>query len=182
MTLRARLASRVCALALALVASPALAFTNGNLLVTDDGAKTVFEVTRSSGLAVKIVKDAKIQHPFDALIDVDGSVLVADRGADVGTSAKDGAIYRVDAATGAVTATLAKGAPLVNPSGLVLEPSGDVIVVDPDATVNGSNGHVFRWHRSGGDLAPLSGCRKFNNPVRAVREGDGDLLVVDSDA
>ncbi len=182
MTYRARIASRVCALAVVLIAVPALAFTNGNLLVTDDGAKSVFEVNRQSGLAVKIVKDAKVQHPFDAVIDVDGSVIVADRGADVGTTKTDGAIYRVDATTGAVTATLAKGAPLVNPSGLMLEPSGDVLVVDPDAVVNGSNGHVFRWHRSGGNLEPFSGCRKFNNPVRAVREGDGDVLVVDSDA
>ena len=60
MTTRVRIASRVCALALALVATPALALTNGNLLVADDGAKTVFEVNRTSGLAVKVVKDAKV--------------------------------------------------------------------------------------------------------------------------
>lgn len=182
MTTHSRIASSVCALALLLAAAPASAFTTGNLLVVDDGAKTVFEVNRTSGLAVKIVKDAKIQHPFDAIIDVDGSVLVADRGADVGATATDGALYRVDAGTGLVTETLAKGAPLVNPSGLALEASGDVIVVDPDAVVNGSNGHVFRWHRAGSDLVPFSGCRKFNNPVRAVLEGGGDVLVVDSDA
>jgi glucose/arabinose dehydrogenase len=165
-----------------LVARPAAAITDGNLLVTDDGAKTVFEVNRASGIAAKIVKDANVQHPFDAIIDIDGSLLVADRGADVGATATDGAIYRVSATTGLITATLASGPPLVNPTGLVLEASGDVLVIDADAVVNGSNGHVFRWQRSGGNLVPLSGCRKFNNPARAVVDGSGDIFVVDADS
>ncbi|HEY2387808.1 MAG TPA: thrombospondin type 3 repeat-containing protein [Candidatus Binatia bacterium] len=164
------------------VVRPAAAFTNGNLLVTDDGAKTVFEVSRATGIAAKIVKDANIQHPFDAIVDLDGSLIVADRGSDTGATATDGAIYRVSASTGLITATLASGAPLVNPSGLVLEASGDMLVVDPDAAVNGSNGHVFRWRRASGDLVPLSGCRKFNNPARAVVDGSGDIFVVDADA
>jgi hypothetical protein len=76
------------------------------------------------------------------------------------------------------------GAPTtaVSPFAEALEASGDIIVVDPDAEVNGSNGQVFRWKRATGELVPLSGCRRFNNPVRAVVEGGGDILVVDSDA
>ncbi len=163
-------------------ARPALALTDGNLLVTDDGAKTVFEVNRANGIAAKIVKDAKVQHPFDAIVDLDHSLLLVDRGADVGPTATDGAIYRISTTTGLIVGTLASGAPLVNPSGLALEASGDVLVVDPDAVVNGSNGQVFRWQRATGKLVPLSGCRKFNNPERAVVDGSGDILVVDADS
>ena len=159
----------------------ALALTSGSLLVTDDGAKGVFEV-RPAGVVVKVAKDTRLQHPFDAIVDVDGSLIVADRGADTSATTTDGAIYRVSAATGMISATLAKGAPLVNPTGLALEASGDVIVIDPDAVVNGSNGHVFRWKRATGDLVPLSGCRRFNKPVRAVVEGGGDIVVIDSSA
>ncbi len=171
----------VAALLLALPAARARAFTTGSLLVTDDGAKAVFEV-RPAGVVVKVAKDTGLQHPFDAIVDVDGSLIVADRGADTGPTATDGVIYRISATTGMITATLAQGAPLVNPSGLALEASGDVIVVDPDAVVNGSNGQVFRWKRSTGALVPLSGCGRFNNPERAVVEGGGDILVVDGSA
>jgi hypothetical protein len=173
----------VLAALLALSASPThAALTAGSLLVTDDGARGVFEV-RATGLVVKVAKDARLKHPFDAIVDVDGSLIVADRGTDsASVTTTDGAVYRVDPGTGMVKETLASGAPLINPSGLALEASGDVIVVDPDAVVNGSSGQVFRWQRATRALVPLSGCRKFNNPVRAVIEGDGDILVVDSDA
>lgn len=173
----------VLAALVGLPASPThAALTAGSLLVTDDGARGVFEV-RATGLVVKVAKDTRLKHPFDAIVDVDGSLIVADRGTDPASlTTADGAIYRVDPGTGMLTATLASGAPLVNPSGLALEASGDVIVVDPDAVVNGSNGQVFRWRRVTGTLVPLSGCRNFNNPVRAVIEGGGDILVVDSNA
>ena len=173
----------LAAIALTLPAPAALGLDAGNLLVTDDGAHAVFEIHVSDATVTAVASDPVLAHPFDAIDDVDGTLLIADRGADpTSKTVTDGALYRVDPASGRVTATLAKGAPLVNPTGLALEASGDVIVVDPDAVVNGSNGHVFRWQRATGKLVPLSGCRKFNNPERAVVEGGGDILVVDSDA
>jgi DNA-binding beta-propeller fold protein YncE len=159
----------------------ALALTPGRLLVTDDSAAAVFEVAPTTGAAVKVAKDPLLVRPFDALVDFDGSVIVADRGADAGSLVEDGAIYRVDPVTQLITATLASGAPLVNPTGLALEASGNLIIVDPDASVNGSNGHVFRLLRGSNQLVPLSGCRRFNNPERVVIEGGGDLLIVDAD-
>jgi hypothetical protein len=163
--------------------APARALTAGNLLVVDDAAKGVFEVRVATGIVTKVAKDARLRHPYDAIVDIDGTLLVADRGTEPSNATvTDGAIYRIDPATGLVIGTLVSGAPLINPSGLALEASGDVIVVDPDAVVNGSNGHVFRWQHSTGKLLPLSGCRKFNNPVRAVIEGGGDILVIDADA
>ena len=171
----------VATLLLVLPAARARALATGSLLVADDGAHGVFEV-RTSGIVVRVTKDPALQHPFDAIVDVDGSLIVADRGADTGTTATDGAIYRVSATTGKITVTLAQGAPLVNPSGLALEANGDVIIVDPDASVNGSNGQVFRWKRATGALVPLSGCARFNNPERAVVEGGGDILVIDGSA
>src|SRR4029077_4092179 len=133
------------------------ALTPGRLLVTDDSAPAVFEVTPTTGAVVKVAKDPLLVRPFDALVDFDGSVIVADRGADVGPLVQDGAIYRVNPVTQLITATLASGAPLVNPTGLALEASGNLIIVDPDASVHGSNGHVFRLLRGSNQLVPLSG-------------------------
>ena len=171
------------ALVLALSAPAGAVLDAGNLLVTDDGARGVFEIRVANGLFLKVAKDARLKHPYDALVDIDGMLLVVDRGSNPSSpTITDGALYRVDPGTGLIVDTLVEGSPLVNPSGLALEAGGDVIVVDPDAVVNGSNGQVFRWQRATDTLVPFSGCRKFNNPERAVIEGDGDILVVDADA
>src|SRR6185369_15400850 len=103
---RNRSRALVAAMFLALSSTRAHALVTGSLLVTDDGAKAVFEV-RPAGAILKVAKDTRLQHPFDAIVDVDGSLIVADRGADTGATATDGAIYRVSPATGLITATLA---------------------------------------------------------------------------
>ena len=166
---------------LVLIPVPARALTPGDLLVIDTWAHTVFEVDRVTGAAARVVRDAAFANPFDALVDTDGTLLVVDRGVSTDPNTTDGTLWRLDPVSGQTT-TVFTGPPLVNPSGLALEASGNVIIVDPDAAVNGSHGHVFRLERARNDLVPLSGCRKFSNPERVVIEGGGDLLVADADA
>ncbi|MET0956911.1 MAG: hypothetical protein ABWZ18_00240, partial [Solirubrobacterales bacterium] len=55
-----------------------------------------------------------------------GDIYVADQGAGPGAS---GAIFRIDIATGRVS-TLSSGPPLGDPTDMVFDPAGDLIVAD----------------------------------------------------
>ena len=104
-----------------------------------------------------------------------GDILVADANAFGG----QGAIFRVDPATGAQTTVSSKGI-LLNPTGLALTPSGDILVADQNA--DGDTGAVIRVDPASGTQTIVSSRGYFSDPSGIALAPDGALLVTDPKA
>lgn len=112
-----------------------------------------------------------------------GDIVVADRNANPLGPIGDGAIFKVDPATGAVS-VLATSALFDNPFDVALDAEGNVLVVDRDADpagLGGDTGAVFRF-APGQAPAVLAASPLFNNPAGVAIDAQGDVLVADLDA
>jgi sugar lactone lactonase YvrE len=117
----------------------------------------------------------------------DGDILVTDLTAFGG----GGGVFRVDPATGAVTAVSANGAPAGGPAfsdpvGVAVEADGDILVAD-DGGFGGAGG-VIRVDPATGARTALSangappGGPDFADPSGLAVEANGDILVADENA
>jgi Ca2+-binding RTX toxin-like protein len=112
-----------------------------------------------------------------------GDIVVADRNANPLGPIGDGAIFKVDPATGAVS-VLATSAQFDNPFDVALDADGNVLVVDRDADpagLAGDTGAVFRF-APGQAPAVLATSPLFDDPAGVALDAQGNVLVADLDA
>lgn len=125
--------------------------------------------------------------PADVEVEADGRVLVADFSA-FGAA---GGVIRVNPSTGSRTTVSSNTSPaggpaFVTPSGLAIEPDGDVLVADRNAF--GGGGGVIRVDPVSGARTTVSatstpaGGPAFVEPAGLTLAGNGDILVADEDA
>jgi hypothetical protein len=110
-----------------------------------------------------------------------GDILVVDPEATVGVpgGGQRGALIRIEP-SGRQTVVVS-GRPLISPSGVALEPSGDAVLADPSAF--GGRGGIIRVSRTTGELTPVASLGLFVDPSGLVVEpATGRILVVDSGA
>jgi sugar lactone lactonase YvrE len=112
---------------------------------------------------------AALASPGSAMASSD--VFIADSGS--------GGIVRVDADTGAQQ-QVSSGGSLVNPSGIAVSTSGELIVADPQAF--GGNGGVIRVNRLTGAQSTLSSGGSFKDPTGVAIAANGDVLIADPEA
>ncbi|HEV8614204.1 MAG TPA: post-COAP-1 domain-containing protein [Methylomirabilota bacterium] len=170
---------------------------SGQILVTDQTAGrgslgALFRVDATTG-ARTLLSDFGIPaqgplgvDPFGVAVEASGQILVADIHA--GTSSL-GALFRVDATTGARTLLSDFGNPAqgllgVDPYGVALEASGQIFVIDGNAGTS-IRGALFRVDATTGARTLLS---DFGDPaqgplgvepVGVALEASGQILVID---
>jgi acetylglutamate kinase len=168
--------------------------STGNILALDPDAGTgdsgqLFRVNAVTG-ARTVVSDfysglPRGVNPTGIAIESTGNILVLDP--DAGTGSR-GQLFRVNAVTGARTvfADFSSGEPVgTNPTGIAIESTGSILVVDPDAGT-GNSGQLFRVNAVTGARTVVSdfysGLPRGVNPTGIAIESTGSILVVDPDA
>jgi hypothetical protein len=130
-------------------------------------------------------------NPVGVAIESTGQILVIDLDAGTGDTVNNGALFRVDPVTGVRTllsefgvASVA-GEPLgVNPFGVAIENTGQILVIDADAGTGG-RGALFRVHPATGVRTVLSNFGVASagelgiTPVGVAIESTGQILVID---
>ncbi len=177
-----------------------------DILVADRSAGTgtlgsLFDVNPSTGTRTRIsdfgnsVQGPTGKAPAGVKVEASGNILVVDRSA--GTGGK-GALFRVDPSTGTRSllsdfGNAALGTTGAFPTDLVIESSGNILVIDRDAgtTCSGKGrgcGALFRVDPSTGVRTVVSdfGSSALGptgvNPVGVAIESSGNILVIDRDA
>jgi len=181
----------------------------GDILVADRSAGTgilgsLFDVNPSTGTRTRIsdfgnaVQGPTGRAPAGVKVEASGNILVVDRSA--GTGGK-GALFRVDPSTGTRSllsdfGNAALGTTGAFPTGLVIESSGNILVIDRNAgtslpacaAVGGGCGALFRVDPSTGVRTVVSDFGNSAqgptgvNPVGVAIEASGNIVVIDRDA
>ena len=118
-------------------------------------------------------------HPYDVAVEPGGSLVVVDMGAfvtDRRTRAPDGAVIRVDPASGRQT-LVSRGGALIDPAGIAIGPGGFLYVVE-NVGVNGSPG-VIRINPVSGAQTHVAQGGDLCNPFGVAAEPGGTLIVTD---
>jgi sugar lactone lactonase YvrE len=142
----------------------------------------VMRVDPATGGIVEVSRNGAqgqlFNHPYDIAVAADGSLLVADMGAyaDGPDPAADGAIVRVDPATGSQS-LVSRGGRLVDPAGLALAADGTIVVVD-NVGLDGEP-ELLRIDAASGAQTVLSVGDKLCYPFGVALERSGSILVTD---
>lgn len=113
-----------------------------------------------------------LREPVGVAVDAAGYILVAEKDGFSG----NGGVVQVNPTTGVQTPLTSERA-FINPSGIAVQPNGDL--VDSDA-YNGL-GAVVRVNRERNEQTPVSVGGVFGNPSGIALEASGNILVVDPD-
>jgi len=131
----------------------------------------------------------RLVDPVAVLTRPNGHLLLADANADpLGLGMRSGAVWDVDPKNDLPTAVaeVANASPLfVEPSDLLQEPEGTVLMVDRDADPSRSgspNGAVFRLDPATNSVVVVAVAETFRDPRCLAWDLDGSLLVVDQTA
>ena len=178
----------------------------GDLYFADSGNNALRRVEASTGKIFPVAgtgaagfggdggpaTEARLSSPRDLVFDRDGNLLVADAG--------NNRVRRIDRATGRITTIAgngarglggdggpATGATFAFPSGVLVLPTGDVLVVDTDNSslrrIDGTSGVVtaIAGGRTGysGDGGPATAAG-LTAPHSVVRDSSGNLYVSDT--
>jgi len=116
------------------------------------------------------------RHPYDIVVDRDGSLLVADMGAFATSTdhTADGRIIRVDPVTG-VQSVVTQGNLLVDPAGLTLGRDGLIYVVENVGTLGTPS--VVSVNPANGAQTLVTQGGQLCYPFGIAAEADGSLLV-----
>jgi len=170
----------------------------GNLLITDRTADPLgFGDSRgilclgdeASPIAIRVIASPRgFVDPQTAIALGDGRILVVDANADpFAAGEQQGALYVVDpqdALPGRVV-LYASSPYWDNPTDLLLEPSGEVLMLDPDADPNHFGGHPGALFRVSGDrhtVSIVATSPSWVDPRSMVWDRDGTVLVWDTRA
>src|SRR6185369_7161519 len=67
-----------------------------------------------------------------------------------------------------------------NPSSVLAEPDGTLLIADKDASVNGSKAAIFSVDEDHGDVTTVSASTDLVNPVKIARDDAGNVLIADA--
>jgi DNA-binding beta-propeller fold protein YncE len=173
---------------LALPAAAPAQWATGDIVIADPdanaGAGTIFKVDPVSGAVSILATGPPLLDPTDVAIDAQGNILVMDEEADpaglgAGTT---GAVFRL--APGSAPAVLATSAAFVEPDGIAVDRTGNVIVGDNDADPNAlaiDTGAVFRF-APGSAPQLIAASSQFEDPGDVAVGTDGQITVADDNA
>jgi hypothetical protein len=189
----------LAALALAAAGSPlilsapasAATISSSDIIVVDSGIDGdgqrdtprggVVDVDPRTGTQTVLSSGQLLRDPTGIAYGADGDLLVADQQAFSHHKAgqAQGGVIGIDPVSGVQTAVTSERH-LKNPSGLAVEPDGDLVVVDPDLD-DGAAG-VLRVDPVSNEQTVVSEGGDFGNPEGIAVEPDGNILVIDPDA
>jgi hypothetical protein len=170
---------------------------DGSILVADPSAfgwsGGVIRVNPATGARATVSRNSSptgstaFVDPIDVAVERSGTILVADLSAFGGS----GGVIRVNPVTGARTTVSRNTSPagataFVDPSSLVVEADGSVVVAD--LTAFGGSGGVIRVNALTGARTTVSrntspiGTTAFLEPIGVAVEANGGILVSDTDA
>ena len=173
--------------------------SSGNILVIDPGVGAVrgqlSRVNPANGNRITVSDFSNDfqgpigVEPYGVAVDASGSILVTDPFA--GTSGR-GPLFRVNPTTGNRTVlsdfgNSAQGTLGFDPYGVVVDASGNILVIDLDAGTNG-RGALFRVNPSTGSRTVISDFGNNaqgtlgNNPTGVALGSSGTILVIDQTA
>ena len=138
---------------------------DGDLLVTDPGAKALLRVDPATGATSVAVSGGKLELPWGVVAPRANRAYLTDPGAP----AAAGAVFRVNPQSGAKT-QLGAGS-LVDPMWLALARDGGLLLTD--------TGSVIRVDPVTGNLTPLASGPPLVHPWGIAVDAAGDILVVD---
>jgi streptogramin lyase len=160
MLLRARFFA-LAAVALVALALPAAAAAKpGDILIGDYDAAVngsegaVFSLDGATLAVTTLAAAAPFEDPLGIALERNGSIVVADDDALPAAPAA-GAVLRVNPFSAGSISGVASGGPFRNPKDIAVEPSGKLIVVDPDGG-SGPGAGVFRVDPVSGAIATLA--------------------------
>jgi len=130
----------------------------------------VFRVDPATGAQTTISSGGNFIEPGHVALDASGNVIVADGSAH--------ALIRVNPATGAQT-IISSG--FVDMTGVGVESSGDILVVDQGSTMTGTE-RIIRVNPITGAQTIVSLAGSFVDPQDIAIDANGDILAVDSNA
>lgn len=146
-----------------------------NLIVTDPqaaGGAAVVKIVPSTGAQTIVSQGGSFVNPRGVVIASNGDILVADTNA----SGNNGAVFKVDPATGAQTTLYTGTDPLSDPQFLALEADGDILVSD----MSGPSKGVIRVPAAGGAGTQLASGGNFVFPEGIAVASNGDVFVADN--
>jgi DNA-binding beta-propeller fold protein YncE len=140
----------------------------------------IFAVDRRTGAQAQVTKDGLMRNPRAIAYNTDGDLLVADKWAfsQVPGSRRGGGVISIDRVSGAQS-VVTSAQHLKHPTGLAVEPDGDILVVDAD--LDDGAGGVVRVDPVTNRQTVVSEDGNFGNPEGIALEPDGNILVVDPD-
>jgi sugar lactone lactonase YvrE len=139
------------------------------------GCGGIIKVNPDTGVQSRFDSGAAFWNPTGIAIAPNGDVLVVDL--DAPSSGGAGRVFRLNSAGAQIAVYTIDGS--VEPSGIVVDSTGDIFVVD--AVAFQEHGGVFRLNSSGQKTREYFGGG-FDEPTGIAIAWNGDLLVADQDA
>jgi hypothetical protein len=150
--------------------------SSGNLIVSDIGAHGLFRQSPCGGAPTPIFIGTPYINPVGVAIDSSGNIIVADAGKSLlvaGVPVCGGcAVFRQNPSGGA-PAVIFTGAPYVEPIGVAIDSSGNIIVVDESAF------GVFSQSPSGGAPTAIWTGAPYVEPRGIAIDSSGNIIVAD---
>ncbi len=141
----------------------------------------VMRVDPDNGEITPIASDPRFRNPTAIALDLDGSLLVLDRDAQVSGYHGIGVLFRVDPSSGEVTQLVTNNA-WRSCRDLLLNPDGDYIIIDQTADpegYGGDHGAVFKVNRESLQVTVLSADEDLIDPVAGTWGTEGQLLLAE---
>jgi sugar lactone lactonase YvrE len=140
------------------------------------GTGAIYRIARDTGVATLLTVDCCRWNASAMATTPTGHLAVVDLGFAVFTG--DGALTLVDPDTG-VQRTIATSAPLLDPSGIVVEASGTMLVAEATNPQQG-NAAILAVEPRTGTVTTISTGAPIADPRGVAITTDGDLVVADS--
>jgi sugar lactone lactonase YvrE len=151
-----------------------LDFPTGSLA----GTGAVYRIARETGVATLVALDCCRWNASALAPTPRGEIAVVDLGFSVFTG--DGALALIDPATG-VQRAIATSVPLLDPSGIVAEASGTLLVTEATNPQSGFAAVLAIEPRTG-TVTTISSGAPITDPRGLAVTREGDLVVADSEA
>jgi sugar lactone lactonase YvrE len=146
---------------------------SGNVFVADTANQAVYEILADSGYVTVKSLGSGFSNPTGVAVDGSGNVFVANAEAfiepGIGTP---GAVYEI-LADGGYTTVKTLGGGFIDPTGVAVDVSGNVVVADP------GNHAIYEALASGGFATVKTLGSGFGDPVGVAVDASDNVFVID---